>query len=257
MPGMPTVTLGPVDLPAVLESTVAEVLGNSISEGLRPSLGDWQTSKRDLTFTVHPLHGEPDGTGERRRRQCRSLLSNAALRSEGVYFTCSPDPELDGWLLIGGGAIAPGDGGVSFSDWRMALSDTAYLGAGNSLVLGQIWRTRARNATGEPRDSRGAVFTTDFPSVVPRYIAGSSCDGNEWSRNGAAWTTPALGYGFDRINKLIEATSSDVLVTPTTTTLLGQNRPRVYDMRASTALPIATGDPEVGWGWADVFGREG
>ena len=79
----------------------------------------------DLTLPIHGADHLRDWQeqGMRQRRQVRALMENPLARLQGLYLALDFDPELNGWLLIGGGDLTYTDGGVTFADFELALTD--------------------------------------------------------------------------------------------------------------------------------------
>lgn len=156
--------IGRIALPTIFDD-VKETIGNSVeTAGLSASLGERQPRPFAVTLPVHGDHhdSDPVAVGERARRQLRALLDNPAARAQGTYLAFAPDPDLNGWLLIGGGDLEYGQGGITFADFTLALTDCYRLGSRRTHRSARtLWLLDRRLAT-TPRDTLETVFSEDF-----------------------------------------------------------------------------------------------
>ena len=120
------VALGPLALPTLM-GELKETLGDQL-ETVGAGVAPGERRPRPFPLSI-PIHGAvTDGVdrfamGNRLRRQIRALMENSQARLEGLYLAFSPDPELNGWLLIGGGDLAYAQGGISLADYKLELTD--------------------------------------------------------------------------------------------------------------------------------------
>ncbi len=120
------VTIGPLALPTLM-GDLKETLGDQL-ETVGAGVVPGERRPRPFPLSI-PIHGDvTDGTdrfkmGNRLRRQVRALMENSQARLEGLYLAFSPDPELNGWLLVGGGELAYANGGISLADYKLELTD--------------------------------------------------------------------------------------------------------------------------------------
>lgn len=115
--------IGRLGLPSI-EDPITEQLGSEVSSvGDSSAVGQRKAKGFTLNFIVHAFNGPaPTAAGNRMRRQLRSLMQNPAYRLAGVYMSFAPDPERNGWLVIGEAELADADGGVTFGSYKLSLS---------------------------------------------------------------------------------------------------------------------------------------
>jgi hypothetical protein len=116
-----------------------------------------------LSLSVRAANGDvdPRSTGYRLRRQLTQLLENPRWRLQGLYFHWEADPDLDGWLLIGGGDLTDDDQGASFGEWTLELSDCYVVGKPNRQRLGRRLELADRRTGLVPLDTRATLYSTD------------------------------------------------------------------------------------------------
>lgn len=134
-----------------------------------------------LSLPVRGADAELDTreAGYRLRRQVRQLLDNARWRNQGLYLHFAADPELDGWLLVGGGDLEETDAGVTFGDWTLELADCYLVGRPNRQRLGRRLELADRRTGLVPLDTRGLLYSTDHaaqalpdePLIIPGDVA--------------------------------------------------------------------------------------
>ncbi len=154
-------------LPDNLQETVGDIL--SADDG---GVAVARRRPRQFTF-VFPLHGltaDPGGpfaAGARMRRQMRSMAENAELRENGLYFAYTQDPELNGWISIGGGQISyvADQGGVQTGSFQLELDSAFKRGSQRThRDARRVEHWDLRLSTVE-RDYRGVIFGTDFSGL--------------------------------------------------------------------------------------------
>lgn len=119
--------------------------------------------------------------GLRMRRQTRQLLDNARWRMGGLYLSFGADPDLDGWVLVGGGDLEETDPGLSFGDFTLDLTDLYLVARPGTHKPARRLELADRRGGLVPRDTRGLIYSTDFddhnlpaaPLVVPGDILGA------------------------------------------------------------------------------------
>lgn len=162
------VTLGPISLPT-LKGTVSETVGDqleTVGAGVVP--GERRPRTLPLTFPVHADKAATNrwDTGMRMRRQIRALMENPAARLQGLYLNWSADTEQNCWLLVGGGDLKYAQGGVTFADFELALTDCYRVAnVRTHRPARRIIRLDRRVAT-VARDYLGTLFSTDFSAVT-------------------------------------------------------------------------------------------
>lgn len=200
------VSLGPITLPT-LKGDVSEMLGDQL-ETIGGGVAPGERRPRTLPLTI-PVRGDYLNTdrrdaGLRLRRQVRALIENSAARLQGLYLNWSVDVEQNGWLLIGGAELKPGQGGITFADFELELSDCYRVANMRThRPARRIVRIDRRLAT-TPRDILGTLYSTDFASVAPyaQFILGA---GITDAVSGATRAPVAIGATVTREGALIWA----------------------------------------------------
>lgn len=163
------VTLGPLALPTLM-GDVKETLGDQLET---VGAGVLAGERRPRPFTVSiPIHGDMTDAdrflmGERLRRQVRALIENSRARLEGLYMAFSPDPELNGWLLVGGGDLSYARGGISLADFQLELSDCYKVANQRTHRPARRVIALDRRLATTARDILGTVFSTQYAAVTP------------------------------------------------------------------------------------------
>lgn len=162
------VTLGPLALPT-LKGDVTETMGDQL-ETIGAGVVPGERRPRPLTLRI-PVHGEVIDTdrwnaGLRLRRQLRALLENSAARLQGLYLNWSVDPELNCWLLIGGGDLKYATGGITFADFEVELTDCYRVANRRTHRDARRVITIDRRLVTTPRDQLGTLFSTDFAAAT-------------------------------------------------------------------------------------------
>lgn len=156
--------LGPLQLttlPGELKETLGdqvEVVGGAVTAGERRA--------RAFQVTI-PIRGDATDTdrylvGERMRRQVRALIANTQARLQGLYLEFSADPELNGWLLVGGGDLSYGPGGITLADFRLELTDCYQIASMRTHRPARRLIAVDRRLSTTPRDTLGTLYSTKF-----------------------------------------------------------------------------------------------
>lgn len=162
------VTLGPLALP-MLKGEITETVGDQLETvGTGVVAGD--RGARPLTLRI-PLRGDRLDparweAGLRLRRQVRALLENSLARMQGLYLNWSVDPELNGWLLIGGGEIKYATGGITFADFELELTGCYRIGTRRTHRPARRIVNVDRRLVTTPRDILSTLYSTDFASTA-------------------------------------------------------------------------------------------
>lgn len=152
--------------------TLTEDLQEAVGDAISTDQGGIATARRrprQFTLTI-PIYGPPSDpnpylSGYRMRRQMRAMMENSPLRLEALYFAFNPDPDLNGWMIVGSGQIKYVDGGPTFGQFQMEL-DTAYrVGSMRTHRDARRVELYDRRLGSTPRDYKGLVFGTDFAAV--------------------------------------------------------------------------------------------
>ena len=158
----------------LLTVTVLEELKESYGDGLDavgPVLVGPEAKPRPFSLTL-PVSGNGHRTdwyeaGRRLRRQVHGLMENTPARMEGLYLRWDVDPESNGWLLVGGGDLEAQDGGVTFADWKLTLTDCYRVGSLATHRQARRGQMYDRRAAGVPLDTLRRVYGAVFTSVTP------------------------------------------------------------------------------------------
>lgn len=184
--------IGPLSLQCPLEQ-VAEQLGDGLEQiGAALTPAERRPRPLKLKLPVRGYHREPDPTaaGRRQRRHVRQLLNNTRWTSQGLYWSWDVDPDLDGWLLIGGGELVETNEGVTFADYELTLDDIYLVARQGTHRMARRLDIADRRGGTVPRDTRGKLYSTSF-STHPLLDEPLVLPGNVLSLTGAANRTPA------------------------------------------------------------------
>lgn len=236
-----------------------------------------------LTLPVRGDAAEPDPAvvGHRLRRQLRQLLQNARWRSSGLYLHLAADPELDGWLLVGGGDLQETDAGVDFGEWTVELNDCYLVGRPARQRLGRRLELGDRRSGLVALDTRGLLYSTDHaaqalptqPLVIPGDTAAELLSRNRPPSSIASGPTiagrrlwKALGGALDGdVASFVPALFEDNLIAERAleyVELEAIGGVRVWDTTASTievdagalAYTAAGDDDPARYGWERILG---
>lgn len=158
----------------LLVTTALDDLKEQFGDGLDAvgaTLTAPEAKPRPVTLTI-PVAGAPHRTdwyeaGLRLRRQVRGLLENSQARMQGLYFAWDVDPESNGWLLVGGGDLEAQDGGVTFADWKLTLSDCYRVATLRTHRPARRAELYDRRAAAVPFDTLRRVYGALSTSVQP------------------------------------------------------------------------------------------
>jgi hypothetical protein len=259
---------------------VGETVGDTL-EAVGASLTPAERRPRPikLPLTIRARREEVDwrDVGLRMRRQVRQVLDNERLRSHGLYLHWRVDPELSGWLRIGGGEFTETDPGVSFGEFELELESAYLVGRPGTHRMGRRLDVADRRTGLVPRDTRGTLYSTAFstaaipaePLVIPGDVLGLVASGN---RPVGATTVGPL-RGPRRLWRTVSGTNGEVVSYLPDVALLSDparapldldtaGAVRVWDLaNAEPATPDPAGytperdtDPELFWRWERVLG---
>jgi len=272
------VRLGPLSF-----VTPADLVGETIGDGLDVVGAALTPAERKprplkLKLPVRAYHLELDTTaaGKRLRRQTRQAINNARWRLQGFYFVWDADPDLDGWLLIGGAELSETDPGISFGEFEMELSDVFMVGRPGTHRPGRRAAISDRRTGMVPRDTRRLLYSMDFAAQAlpsePLVLPGDCVDLVSSGNRPVASTT----FGPERGARHLWRTASgqdaeivsyrpDEILLPGRTSYLDLDdlgSVRVWDLSNATPYPpnpaayTAERDtsPDLFWGWERVLG---
>jgi hypothetical protein len=202
------------------------------------------------------------------RRQIRALLGNERARLSGVYFRFSVDPELNAWIVPGGGELKYGRGGISLGDFQLELRDTFVVGTKQTHRPALHLRATDLRLSTSPRDYRGTKFSTVFADQPARVFAGFPVGAADLVIDGlpaGAQTFSVVGQGGST-PVIYEGEWAGVNVDPGSVvsyTLAdedhGKNDVVVLDRRGFTAPSYSLAneaDPQESYGWEEVYGEQ-
>lgn len=157
---------------------------------------------------------DPRPVGLRQRRQLDQLLNNRRWVMQGLYFHWEADPELDGWLIVGGGELQDEDPGIVLGEWTLELSDVYVVGKPARARLGRRLELADRRTGLVPLDTRGVLYSTDHaaqalparPLVIPGDVVGVLLTRNRSS----ASVQPGPQRGTRRLWRELAALDGDV-----------------------------------------------
>lgn len=209
------VQLGPISLPT-LKGDITEMMGDQLEVvGAGVAAGE----RRPRALTLHiPIHADIAvanrwDTGLRMRRQIRALIENAPARLQGLYLNWAVDAELNGWLLVGGGDLKYGQGGITFADFELELTDCYRIASTRThRAARRIIRLDRRTAT-IARDYLGTLFSTDFSAITAtarHYLAVNPTDIRVGS-TGAPPTTATISTKDGNLTYIDGSTDGDVI----------------------------------------------
>lgn len=272
------VRLGPLAFVTPAD-TVSETIGDgleAVGAGLVPTDRRPRPLKLKLPVRGYHLDIDPRESGRQLRRQVRQVLDNARWRLQGFYFVWTADPDLDGWLMIGGAELSETDPGISFGEFEMDLSDVYIVGRPGTHRPGRRAIVADRRGGLVARDTRRLLYSTDFSSQAlptePIALPGDLVDlvrsGNQpvgsvtvGPLRGARrlWRTAAAADG-----EIFTYLPDEALLTERTRYLdlddLGAVR--IWDLSAAAPYPPVEAqytterdtDPDIYWGWEHVLG---
>src|SRR5215203_6778757 len=116
---------GRIWLPTIMED-IQEAVGDALdSVGGGVVAGERRARSFSITLPIHGTYDETDPyeAGLVIRRQLRSLMENSRAKLQAVYFRFNPDPEMNAWLIVGGGDIAYAEGGITIANFTLRLGD--------------------------------------------------------------------------------------------------------------------------------------
>lgn len=159
---------------ASIEDPITEQLGSEVSSvGDSSAVGQRKAKGFSLNFIVHAMNGAaPPMFGNKMRRRLRSLMQNSEYRLGGVYMAFAPDPERNGWLVIGEAELADDDGGVMFGSYKLTLSQAFLVAAPRTHRDAYRLDVTDLRETTNWVDTLGQVVNTaaDFASIVPLQV---------------------------------------------------------------------------------------
>lgn len=270
------IQLGPLGFAAPLDA-VGETPGDGL-EVVGSALTASDRKPRPFKLKL-PVRG-PDGSatqsedGLRLRRQVRALFDNARWRLQGFYFVWDEDPDLDAWLLVGGGELTETDPGLTFGEFELDLTDVYVVGRPGTHRPGRRATVGDRRGGLVARDTRGLLFSTDFSSQAlptqPLFLPGDITDLATTGVDPAVTVGPLRGTR--RLWRRIAASDGavvsyrpDAARVPTRRRYLDVEdlgSVRAWDLSAATTYPPEPADyspdgdtaPDTYYGWERAFG---
>ncbi len=272
--------LGPLSFVTPADK-VSETIGGGL-EAIGAALAPADPSPTALTLQL-PIRGshrdpaqDPQAAGARLRRQVRQLFNNARWRDSGFYLTWQPDPDLDGWLRIGGGTIEETDPGISFQDFGLELRDVYIVGRPGTHRPGRRLNLADRRTGLAPRDTRRMLYSTDNAAQTlparPAVLPGSTVDLVASGNRPVGSTQLGPQRGARRLWRTASGSDGEILTyRPDPTVLTGRTAyqdldtlgaVRVWDLAGALTYPPAPDaysdvrdtDPDIYYKWERVYG---
>jgi hypothetical protein len=273
-----TVRLGPLSFVTPAD-TVSETIGDgldAVGAALTPTDRRPRPIKLKLPVVGARRDADPVASGHRLRRQVRQLIDNPRWRLGGLYLMWEADPDLDGWLLVGGAELSENDPGVAFADFGMDLSDVFIVGRPGT------HRPARRAAIGDmrgglvPRDTRRLLYATDYSAITlptePLALPGDVVDVVASGNRPIGTMTAGPLRGARRLWRTASASDGEIVsYLPDDAILHERDRflsldelgsVRVWDLSGALDYPpdgtLYTGerdtDPDIYYGWERVLG---
>lgn len=182
------IRLGPLAFTWPTE-TVGETLGDTL-EAVGAALTPAERRPRPLKLALRvegsQSETDPRAVGYALRRQVRQLLENPLWLANGLYLWWRADPELSGWVRLGGGDIEETDPGVSFGIWALTLETPYLVGRPATHRQGRRLDLADRRTGLVARDTRGTIYSADFssqalptnPLVLPGNVVSLTASAN-------------------------------------------------------------------------------
>lgn len=149
---------------------VTEATGDGL-EAVGATLVAAEAKARPFTLKL-PVHGDDravewQARGMRMRRQVRALMENPAARLMGLYLAADFDPDLNCWLLVGGGDLAYTDAGPTFADFTLELSDCYRVGSLRTHREARRVQLYDRRDAATPKDLLRRVYGAAYSAMTP------------------------------------------------------------------------------------------
>lgn len=149
---------------------VTEATGDGL-EAVGATLVAAEAKARPFTLKL-PVHGDDravewQARGMRMRRQVRALMENPAARLMGLYLAADFDPDLNCWLLVGGGDLAYTDAGPTFADFTLELSDCYRVGSLRTHREARRVQLYDRRDGSIPKDLLRRVYGAVYSGMTP------------------------------------------------------------------------------------------
>jgi hypothetical protein len=151
------------------DDTFQEAVGDELQlQGGVAALGARKPKRYAMSLPIHasPQDANLYAASQRLRRQVRSLLENAQARSQGFYMRAYLDPEQNGWLVIGSGTIAYGEGGVTLGDYELTLDEVYRVASARAYRPARRLDLYDRRLSTTPRDFLGTRYSTDYAQLT-------------------------------------------------------------------------------------------
>lgn len=167
MAGIRDLRLGRIAFPTALND-LREQLGDELEVvGSAVTAGERRARSFQLTIPVYAAQGEDPERGDVLRRQVRALLDNPIARMQGLYLAFDADNEQNGFLMVGGGDLEYAEGGVTFGEYKLTLTNAYRVATLRTHRPARRLEIVNRNVVTTPRDIRGRIFSADFASITP------------------------------------------------------------------------------------------
>lgn len=262
--GYDTVALGRLLLGSVHQD-ITETLGATLEAvGAGVVAGEGRPKAFNLSL---PIYGNPGSTsptpqaiGQRLRRQFRSMLQNADLRGDGLWFQTTWDTELNSWLLVGGGDLNYDEGGVTLADFEASLTDCFQIGKPDTHRAARraYLKTRKVGGTAAFLDTleRWPVSAGGFSGMTPKAITVLPVSVSDVTGyGGAAVTTISRTTAQGNLSLVADRTHGEVLSFEQAIADRQKGDVVIYDRRGQAGGTDPAVDPQT-LGWEEVFGPD-
>lgn len=168
--------LGHLWLPTATDA--GESAGDGI-ETLGPLITGAEARPRDVKL-VAPIYGQSDlaiggdsrELGHRLRRQWLAYLDNARARLQPAYLRWTADPELNGWVIAGGGDVGYEESrGPVAGEFVLELADVKRAGTLRTHRPGVRFARADRRAATTPRDILGNLYSVELAGKTALELA--------------------------------------------------------------------------------------
>lgn len=272
-----TVRLGPLAFVTPAD-TVSETIGDGL-DAVGAALVATDRRPRPIKLTL-PIRGareyDADERGRVLRRQVRALLNNNRWRLSGLYFLWDADPDLDGWLLIGGADIGEAQPGVAFGEFTMDLSDVYIVGRPGTHRPGRRAQIGDRRTGLVALDTRRLLYSTDYAAIAlpadPIMLPGDIVDAVASGNRPIGSVVPGPLRGARRLWRAVSGSDAEILTyLPDESIIAGRDRyvalddlgsVRVWNLDEATTWPpdptgytdVRDATPDLYYGWTRVYG---
>lgn len=246
-----------------INGDINEAVGDSLEAiGAAIAAGERRARPFPLTLPVYGSRHEDDPfeATERIRRQVRALMENADVRLGGLYLAVDFDPDMNGWLLVGGGDLKYGPGGVAIGDHLLELTDCYKVGNQRTVRPARRLEVRDRRLATVARDYLGMIRSTNFAAETATVHHFLPVGASDPIGAAAAVLQPATRSTIDGALPLLTARPDGEVVTFLHSEANhGLADVVAFDRRGFTAPSTTLAgdkDPQSLYGWEELYGPD-